>query len=81
MLFLVSVFGIYYLGFGIRYLVFWFGVLGDCGIGMVWCAPRTHVEAICDVLTSQGEEAFVIGTVETAQAKSKIQIDSLEDAD
>lgn len=53
----------------------------NCGIGMVLCAPRTHVEAICDVLTSQGEEAFVIGTVETAQAKSKIQIDSLEDAD
>jgi phosphoribosylformylglycinamidine cyclo-ligase len=50
----------------------------NCGVGMVICVPaQTAAEAV-DFLNSQGEEAFVLGTIQATQAgEEQVQLQGL----
>jgi phosphoribosylformylglycinamidine cyclo-ligase len=46
----------------------------NCGIGMVIAVPATLADQACDVLRANGEDARVIGTVESQSGPSDVDI-------
>jgi len=46
----------------------------NCGVGMVVCVPATQVETCLTVLEAQGEQAWVLGTIETAHGKAGVEL-------
>ena len=52
----------------------------NCGVGMVLCVPATEADAVCDSLASLGEQAFVMGTVESRGDGDAVHLEGLEHA-
>ncbi len=46
----------------------------NCGVGMVACVPANQVEACLALLQSQGESAWVLGTVEGGQGEARVEL-------
>jgi phosphoribosylformylglycinamidine cyclo-ligase len=50
----------------------------NCGVGMVICVSSEAVQAAMDFLTANGEDAFVLGTIEAARGtEEQIQLRGL----
>ena len=51
----------------------------NCGVGMVVCVAKRDADAVCRALTEAGEEASVIGTVETSEAPPALLVEGIND--
>jgi phosphoribosylformylglycinamidine cyclo-ligase len=46
----------------------------NCGVGMVVCVPSNQVGACLTLLAAQGEQAWVLGSVEAGQGKAYVEL-------
>lgn len=47
----------------------------NCGVGMMAVVPKAQAQEALDFLSSQGEEAFLIGVIESGEGPSHVQYD------
>ncbi len=46
----------------------------NCGVGMVMCVPADQVDRCLSLLQAQGEEAWVLGRVESGQGTARVEL-------
>ncbi|SDK69744.1 phosphoribosylformylglycinamidine cyclo-ligase [Microbulbifer yueqingensis] len=49
----------------------------NCGVGMVVCVPAERADEALEILRTAGEEAFVIGSIETATGGEAVELTGL----